>query len=260
MAASKGFVKFPNDLFDALLTAELTGGELKVLLAIIRQTLGFNVDTAPISVSLLQKMTGLTKGTACKTLTALKSKNIISAEKQAKSKPQIVSINTDTSSWKVFPTGNTRCFPQETQVFLTGNTGVSHRKRILYKDKYKDSFTDSVLKTGADAPSTHATSTKKFFGYFENVLLTDSEYQKLAAEIPNVDEYINHFSEYLESSGKRYNSHFATIRLWYHNDVKKQKTQPKPNPAVDDDGESSFDTDEWYRQALEYDPEKISFK
>ena len=122
MAASKGFVKFPNELFDKLLTAELTGGELKVLLAIIRQTLGFNVDTAPISVSLLQKMTGLTKGAACKTLTALKSKNIINAEKQAKNKPQIVSINTDFSAWKVFPTGNTRCFPQETQVFPTGNT------------------------------------------------------------------------------------------------------------------------------------------
>ena len=260
MAASKGFVKFPNELFDKLLTAELTGGELKVLLAIVRQTLGFNVDAAPISLSLLQKMTGLSRGTICDVLTALKSKNIISAEKRVKNSPQVIGVNADTSVWKVFAPPNTKCSAGRTQVVAPPNTSVRPAEHILYKDIYKDSFTDSVLKTGADAPSAHTTSTKKIFGYFENVLLTDSEYQKLAAEIPNVDEYINHFSEYLESSGKEYNSHFATIRLWYHDDVKKQKTQPKPNPAVDDDGESSFDMDEWYKQALGYDPEKISFK
>lgn len=53
---------------------------------------------------------------------------------------------------------------------------------------------------------------KKKFGEFDNVLLTEEEYTKL--ENNNLLTYIEKLSAYLESTGKRYKSHYATILNW----------------------------------------------
>ena len=53
---------------------------------------------------------------------------------------------------------------------------------------------------------------KKKFGEFNNVLLTEEEYKKI--EDNNLQIYIEKLSAYLESTGKRYKSHYATILNW----------------------------------------------
>ena len=67
---------------------------------------------------------------------------------------------------------------------------------------------------------------KHAHGFFANVLLTDDELQKLAAEIPNYEEYIEKLSHYIESNGKKYKSHYATILMWYRKDREKQPAAP----------------------------------
>ena len=67
---------------------------------------------------------------------------------------------------------------------------------------------------------------KHAHGFFENVLLTDDELQKLAAEIPNYEEYIEKLSHYIESNGKKYKSHYATILMWNRKDREKQPAAP----------------------------------
>lgn len=67
---------------------------------------------------------------------------------------------------------------------------------------------------------------KHAHGFFANVLLTDEELQKLAAEISNYEEYIEKLSHYIESNGKRYKSHYATILMWHRKDREKQPTAP----------------------------------
>lgn len=64
---------------------------------------------------------------------------------------------------------------------------------------------------------------KRAHGFFSNVLLTDDEMQKLAAEIPNYEEYIEKLSHYIESNGKKYKSHYATILMWHRKDLEKQQ-------------------------------------
>ena len=239
-SGKNGFVSFPNDIFDAILTAELTGGEIKVLLAVIRQTIGYNITKKAIPISQLQSMTGLSKGVTHRALTMLKNRNIVNVAKQSGNNPQIISINLDVSTWQEFPlvkkcsTEETqsvlcrehKCSTEETQTFCVGNTSVSPVEHILYKDNITD-----MEKTSADAHQSPAKPQKHKFGEYKNVLLTDEEYQKLKAEMPNADGYIERLSSYVASTGKAYKSHFATIRNWYRKDCEKNGQNTKDNPA-----------------------------
>ena len=72
---------------------------------------------------------------------------------------------------------------------------------------------------------------KHAHGFFSNVLLTDDEMQKLAVEVPNYEDYIERLSHYIESSGKKYKSHYATILSWHRKDD-AEKTKSAPNEAL----------------------------
>ena len=61
--------------------------------------------------------------------------------------------------------------------------------------------------------------TRHKYGMYENVLLTDDDYEKLVAEFPHdYTERIERLSEYIASTGKKYKSHLATIRSWARKD------------------------------------------
>ena len=67
-------------------------------------------------------------------------------------------------------------------------------------------------------------SVKHKYGEYKNVLLTDEELQKLKEEYPDYEERIERLSSYVESVGKKYKSHYATIRNW----ARKDKANKKP--------------------------------
>ncbi len=56
---SQGFTRMDNDLYEALIGAELSGRELRVALAIHRQTAGYNLETARIAASYIAEMSGI---------------------------------------------------------------------------------------------------------------------------------------------------------------------------------------------------------
>ena len=60
------------------------------------------------------------------------------------------------------------------------------------------------------------------YGRYQNVFLTDKELADLQASFPTVwGQYIEKLSEYMASTGKRYQSHAATIRRWASEDARK---------------------------------------
>jgi hypothetical protein len=61
---------------------------------------------------------------------------------------------------------------------------------------------------------------KKVFGEFENVKLTEKEYSKLIERFSEKEtkEKIETLSIYIESKGKKYPSHYATILAWDRKD------------------------------------------
>jgi len=61
--------------------------------------------------------------------------------------------------------------------------------------------------------------TKKSYGEFKNVKLSDDEYQKVLSGV--LLHYIDRLDAYIESTGKRYKSHYATILNWNRSDIGK---------------------------------------
>lgn len=70
------------------------------------------------------------------------------------------------------------------------------------------------------------------YGEYKNVLLSDSDLEKLKAEFPtDWQSRIERLSGYIASTGKKYKNHLATIRNWARED--KEKTAKKPSGLSD---------------------------
>lgn len=96
----------------------------------------------------------------------------------------------------------------------------------LGKDRLdKDSIDNISDSTESKKPTKHK------YGEYNNVLLTDEELEKLKNEYPDWKERIERLSSYVASTGKRYKSHYATIRNWARKD--KPAEQPTETKAVD---------------------------
>ena len=116
----------------------------------------------------------------------------------------------------------------------------------------KQSNTDGESKKGAStdgyatAPTKAAPEKKGTYGCYGNVKLTDTDLSKLKAEFPaDWQERIDRLSTYMDSSGKSYKNHLATIRTWARRDaergmtpkaqVQAQSTAPaRPEMSIDD--------------------------
>lgn len=81
-----------------------------------------------------------------------------------------------------------------------------------------------VTATVASVPETTTETTtidkhKNVYGEFKNVLLTETEYQKLTDKFDDrVPELIEKLSAGIESKGYKYKSHYATILNWVRRD------------------------------------------
>ena len=93
----------------------------------------------------------------------------------------------------------------------------------LGKDSLGKSSVGEVIEEAAPPkPTRHK------YGFYNNVLLTDEEYEKLQEEFPHdYSDRIERLSEYIASTGKKYKSHLATIRSWARNDVAQRPAKSK---------------------------------
>ena len=67
-------------------------------------------------------------------------------------------------------------------------------------------------------------------GEYHNVFLTEKEYKQLKADFSRLDSLIDQLSAYIQSTGKKYADHAATLRIW----AKRQKTERKSTPGIPD--------------------------
>lgn len=109
----------------------------------------------------------------------------------------------------------------------------------------------STKESSTNKPNTKESSTKREprhkFGEYKNVLLSDSDMEKLKTEFPtDWGERIERLSYYMESKGVSYKNHLATIRNWARKDKEEKRG------AVSRETSSGFDKkidDDYYYQS-----------
>lgn len=113
---------------------------------------------------------------------------------------------------------------QATNEQQTSNRRAANEQQTSTINKYNNCNNDN----------TYSLSCVKKYGEYQNVLLTDADLDKLKAEFPaDYEERIERLSGYIESTGKKYKNHLATIRYWAKKD-NQNLTQEKPLNATDD--------------------------
>lgn len=92
---------------------------------------------------------------------------------------------------------------------------------------------EDSIEEGADEPTPPSPKkpAKHKYGEYSNVLLTDDELEKLKAEYPDWEARIERLSSYIASTGKKYKSHYATIRNWARKDAEAKATAAPRRPA-----------------------------
>ena len=108
----------------------------------------------------------------------------------------------------------------------SGNQDVSilDTQVRLGKDRARIELGDDNEDSAAPPPKL----TRHKYGLYENVLLSDEEYEKLQEEFPHdYSERIERLSEYMASTGKKYKNFLATIRNWAKKDIVQRPASRK---------------------------------
>ena len=150
------------------------------------------------------------------------ARNMQNAEKETGQKNLPPVKNFDQGGQKIIP-GAVKNFDQG------GQKTVPHitRDNTRYIDK-------EIEIEGAAAPPAPPAEKEKDkpvkhkHGEYANVLLTDDELAKLRQQFPHdLPARIERLSEYIASTGKKYKSHYATIRSWANKDKAQQAARPR---------------------------------
>lgn len=86
--------------------------------------------------------------------------------------------------------------------------------------------------------------TRHKYGEYQNVLLSDEDFEKLKKEFFDWSDRIERLSAYMASTGKSYKNHLATIRNWARRDSRT------PTADVNPKGQASYDISEFERQNM----------
>lgn len=106
----------------------------------------------------------------------------------------------------------------ENELYNDNDKDNDRTGNVSYHDSYHDSYPES------SKPEKPVKQVKHKYGEYANVLLTDTELDKLKAEYPDLEQRIERLSGYIASTGKSYKSHYATIRNWARKDSEKPQT------------------------------------
>ena len=126
----------------------------------------------------------------------------------------------------------TKCQPTDNQL----TTNCPHRLDKIRLDKISiDEISIDNSNSELDCSPTTTNikpAVRHKYGEYNNVLLSDEDMEKLKAEIPNYEDYINRLSSYMASTGKSYKNHLATMRNWFRKD--KQEKNDNSNNSMPD--------------------------
>lgn len=158
--------------------------------------------------------------------------------------------------------------PTEQAVQLQSDTGTTSKYDGGTTSKYdpvplQSSNKDSSISDPSiinpsikcDRPSRKMEPRHKY-GEYSNVLLSDTDLAKLKSEFPaDWEEKIENLSSYMESHGKSYKNHLATIRNWARMDAQRPSQQPRR--AQENGFDKKIDADYYYQSTGNEEVDKV---
>lgn len=97
--SQRGFTRMDNDLYEALISADLSGRELRVALAIHRLTVGYGQQVSRISASYIAEMANLRRENVSRIISSLMSQGVLYRTGGSQSPIGL----SDPKNWKITP-------------------------------------------------------------------------------------------------------------------------------------------------------------
>ena len=236
-----GHTRIANELMEAFCLSFPGGSMAQILLAVLRQTYGWQKKEDSISISQLCEMTALSRRTVIYAVQNLEAMRMIIIKRQRgrgnKNLINTIALQKNYDLWVV-----QRKSPQWQKQLQKKREkyqqGVVQRKGGSAENDTKVVQRNSNhegQKGEISAPTKETNIQKKLYkrkhGQFQNVLLTDDEYQKLKDKFNHrTDEIIEGLSLGIESKGYKYQSHYAAILNWQRRAGEKTGHQSRELP------------------------------
>jgi len=142
-----GYTRIANELLEEVTKFDFSKRELKIVLAVIRLTYGFNKKFDDMSLSQLETRTGIKRTHLCNAINNLVSMRVLLKQshvlpKQSHVHGQVIGLNKKYQEWEVWPKRS--LLPKQSQrCDQNGNKGVT--KTVNTKDKYKNKYKDREI-------------------------------------------------------------------------------------------------------------------
>lgn len=133
--SKSGFTRMDNDLYEALIGAELSGRELRVALAIHRQTAGYNLECACIAASYIAQMSGIRREDVSRAISELIRQGVIYRDGGSRSPIGFSPV----SEWKIDKKNTHPNKPKEVP-----QCGVSDTSNVAFLPHNKDRNTNTT--------------------------------------------------------------------------------------------------------------------
>ncbi|MBA7466140.1 hypothetical protein ES707_01315 [subsurface metagenome] len=222
-----GYTEIANEILEALMKTYLPPNQWQVLMCIVRKTYGFKKKVDWIANCQIVEATELVKSTVSRALAGLEKRGLIIRNGRS------IGFQKDWEKWEVSSSINS-----EAKVSRTANS----KKLAIRKQKLADRKPE-LAEQSTKVSSPRVTQKKKEtiqkklykrkYGEFQNVLLTDEEYQKLKDKLGSeADRWIEEVSRGKAAKGYKYKSDYAAILNWQRRDKDsgKDKGRRLPDP------------------------------
>ena len=204
--AENGHTRIANEILEHLMTAHLSPNQWQVLLCIFRKTYGFQKKVDYIANKQIGEATGLGKTVVSRVLHNLKDMHFITRNGKH------IGFQKDWEKWQKLAEQSI------SDVSNTANQSKQNSQPELAEQSTKVSSPDVTQKI---KETIQKKLYKRKYGEFNNVLLTDEEYQKLKDKFgADINDRIETLSIGIESKGYKYKNHYATILAWDKRDKK----------------------------------------
>jgi phage replication O-like protein O len=225
-----GHTRIANELMEQLMKLYLAPNQWQIFLCIMRKTYGFHKKIDYVTNTQICEATRLVKSTVSRSIEVLSERNIVTRDGKR------VGVQKDWEQWLTWKEYQRKLADRATKVDQLANSidgeKLADRKQKLAVTQPKLADRATKVSSPVDTQKEDTIQkklSKRKYGEFQNVLLSDEEYQKLKDKLGDETEsYIEKLSSYMESKGRRYKNHCATVLNWYQGRKEGNATNRNP--------------------------------